>query len=372
MQDQSATIPRTCRAAVFEAVGRPLTLRTFPLPELQRGEALVRIACATICGSDLHSFSGRRPAAVPSVLGHEMIGRIAALGPGGISASDGAPLTIGDRVTWSMVWSCGECYYCRQKLRPKCVKLQKFGHEAITERRALFGALGEYCHLPAGTAIFHVPDGLPDSVACPANCATATVAAVFRNAGCCEGKSVVVLGAGMLGLTACAMASHGGAATVICLEPDPRRRPLAARFGATELLDSGHSAEETRKHVFALTHGRGADVALDFAGYPEALELGIQLLREGGRFVVAGATFPARPVQWSGEMLVKRLLQVVGVYNYEPEDLGRALEFLAATHERFPFAELVGRSFSLDEVHQAFEYAERERPPRVAVLPTSG
>jgi len=363
------TIPPFARAAVFEAVGRPLAICEFPIPELQPGEALVQITCATICGSDLHSFTGRRPAPAPSVLGHEMIGRIAALGPGGLNTYDGRPLAAGDRVTWSMVWSCGECFYCRRQLRPKCEKLQKFGHEKISDRRALFGALAEYCHLPAGTAVFRVPDGLPDDVACPANCATATVAAVFRNAGCCEGKSVVVHGAGMLGLTACAMAAESGAAAVICLEPDPRRRPLASRFGATTLLDNAQPAEETRKQVFALTHGRGADVAMDFAGYPEALELGFHLLREGGRFVVAGATFPARPVQWPGELLVKRLLQIVGVYNYEPEDLGRALEFLAAAHLRYPFAELVARSFPLADINAAFDYAERQRPPRVAVVP---
>ncbi len=367
MQSQIATIPTESLAAVFESVGRPLEIRSFPLPELQAGEVLVRITCATLCGSDLHSYSGRRPAPVPCVLGHEMIGRIAALGPGDMKTHDGQPLLVGDRVTWSMVWSCGECFYCRQKLRPKCEKLQKFGHEAITPQRALFGALAEYCHLPAGTAVFHVPADLPDHVACPANCATATVTAAFRTAGWFEDKTVVILGAGMLGLTACAMASIQSAAAVICLEPDPRRRALAARFGATTLLDSALPAEEVRRKVQELAYGRGADVAFDFAGHPEALELGIQLLREGGLFVVAGATFPARPVQWSGEMLVKRLLKVIGVYNYDPDDLWLALGFLDAAHKQFPFAELVAASFSLNEVNAAFDYAERKRPPRVAV-----
>jgi alcohol dehydrogenase len=365
MQNQ-ATIPGTARAAVFEAAGQPLVIREFAIPELQPGEALVRIGMATICGSDLHTFFGRRPAPAPSVLGHEMIGEIAALGPGGVKSYDAAPLAVGDRVTWSMVWSCGDCFYCRRQLRPKCEKLRKFGHEPITERRALFGAFGEYCHLPSGTAIFRIPDDLPDVVASPANCATATVAAVFRNAGCFAGQTVVVLGAGMLGLTACAMAADHGAA-VICLEPDARRRKLAEIFGATAVFDSTQPAEELCRQIRDLSTGRGADIALDFAGYAEALELGVELLREGGRFIVAGATFPARPAQISGEKLVKRLLQVVGVYNYEPEDLGRAVEFLAKTRRRFPFAALVARTFPLAEVNAAIEYAERERPPRVAI-----
>jgi alcohol dehydrogenase len=252
-------------------------------------------------------------------------------------------------------------------LRPKCEGLQKFGHERITPERALFGALAEYCHLPGRTAIFHVPADLPDAVACPANCATATVAAVYRSSGSCEGESIVVLGAGMLGLTACAMGATRGAANVICLEPDDRRRSLARAFGATVVLDSSLPAGEIRCAVRDLTASRGADIALDFAGHPEALELGLKLLREGGRFVVAGATFPARPIQLSGEMLVKRLQQIIGVYNYEPEDLGRAIAFLSAAQRRFPFAKLVTQTFSFEEINEAFDYAERERPPRVAV-----
>ena len=363
------TIPVASRAAVFHTAGQPLTIELFPLPELKGSEALARILCATICGSDLHSFSGRRPAPSPSVLGHEMVAEIVAFGPAGVKDYRGNPLCIGDRVTWSMVWSCGECFYCLRQLRPKCEKLLKFGHEQIIPQRALFGGLAEHCHLPAATAIFKVPETLADPVACPANCATATVAAAFRRAGCCRGKTVVVQGAGMLGLTACAMAADAGAAAVICLEPDPRRRSLAARFGATTVLDSALLEEETRRQVFDLTHNRGADVALEFCGYPEAMELGIRLLREGGCYVVAGATFPSRPVQWSGEVLVRRLLQVAGVYNYQPEDLGTALEFLARCAGRYPFHELVARSFSLADANLAFEYAQRERPPRVAVIP---
>jgi putative phosphonate catabolism associated alcohol dehydrogenase len=345
-----------------------MKIESFPLPELRGSEALARVRCATICGSDLHSFSGRRPAPVPSVLGHEMVAELAAIGPDGVKDYFGSPLKLGDRVTWSMVWSCGDCFYCRRGLRPKCERLLKFGHEKITPDRALFGGLAEHCHLPERTAIFKVPAALSDEIASPANCATATVAAVFRRGGCCRGKTVVVHGAGMLGLTACAMAVHAGAEHVVCLEPDPVRRALATRFGATTALDSGQPEAAIRGRLGDLTQGRGADLALEFSGYPEAMELGLRLLREGGRFVMAGATFPARPLNWAGEFLVRRLLEVVGVYNYQPEDLGTALDFLAGCAGRFPFAELVARSFPLADVNAAFDYAQHERPPRVAVV----
>jgi alcohol dehydrogenase len=297
------------------------------------------------------------------------VAELVAAGPAGVSDFRGRPLVLGDRVTWSMVWSCGECFYCQHGLRPKCERLLKFGHEKIIPGRALIGGMAEYCHLPERTAIFKVPQNVPDGVASPANCATSTVAAVFRNAGPCQGQTVVVHGAGMLGLTACAMAACSGAAQVIALEPDPQRRNLALNFGAHAVLDSTLPEEETRQRIYDLTEKRGADLGLEFSGYPEAIELGVRLLREGGRFVMAGATFPARPVQLLGEQLVRRLLQIIGVYNYQPEDLETALEFLASCQQRYPFAELVGKSFTLDEVNTAFDYAERRRPPRVAVIP---
>ena len=362
-------LPTTSRAAVFHAVGQPLTLEQFPIPRLQGSEVLARVRCATVCGSDLHSFYGRRHSPMPSVLGHEMVAEIVATGPEGARDYRGQPLALGDRVTWSMVWSCGECFYCKRGLRPKCERLMKFGHEEITPGRALIGGLAEHCHLPVGTAIFQVPENVPDVVASPANCATSTVAAVFRNAGSCAGQTVVVHGAGMLGLTACAMAAAGDAVQVIALEPDERRREMALKFGATTVLDSTRPEKEIHERVLALTEGRGADIGMELSGYPEAIELGIGLLRMGGRFVMAGATFPSRPVQLLAEQLVRRMLHVVGVYNYQPEDLERALEFLAKIQGRYPFEDLVGTMFPLGEVNLAFDYAERQRPPRVAVIP---
>jgi alcohol dehydrogenase len=217
----------TSLAAVFRAVGAPLTLERFPIPAPRESEAVVRVTCATICGSDLHSYFGRRHSPMPTILGHEMVGQIVAAGPKGARDYRGAPLKIGDRITWSMVWSCGSCFYCAHGLRPKCDKLMKFGHEEISPERPLLGGMAEYCYLPEGTAIFRVPERVPDIVASPGNCATATVAAVFQNAGTVKDEVVVIHGAGMLGQTACAMAAEFGAARVIVIEPGQRRREQA-------------------------------------------------------------------------------------------------------------------------------------------------
>jgi alcohol dehydrogenase len=365
-----STLPNESKAAVFYRVGEPLVIERFPIPALAGREVLVRIRCATLCGSDLHSYFGRRPTPVPGILGHEMIGEIVGIGPDGATDYFGKRLAFGDRVTWSMVWSCGHCFFCRRGLGSKCERRRKFGHEAIEPgRRELFGGLAEYCHLPERTAIFRVPGSLSDAVASPANCATATVAAVLRRAGEIAGQSIVVHGAGMLGHTASAMATEAGARQVIVLEPSPPRRESARAFGATEVWDSSLPVEETLAQVQARTEDRGADVAIELSGVPEAVELGFRLLRPGGHLILVGSTFPSRPVPLSPEQIVRRMIQIVGVHNYEPEDLHAALEFLSRTHDRFPFQGLIHPIFPLDAVNAAFNYAERERPSRVAVIP---
>ncbi|MGO8678510.1 MAG: zinc-binding dehydrogenase [Limisphaerales bacterium] len=361
--------PRNSCAAVFHAAGQPLTLEQFPIPALKGSEVLVRIRCATICGSDLHSYYGRRPSPAPGVLGHEMVGEVAGLGPAGGRDFAGNPLELGDRVTWSMVWSCGECFYCRNGLPSKCERLMKFGHEAIIPGRALIGGMAQHCHLPEKTAIFKVPANVPDLVASPANCATSTVAAVLRNAGPVRGRTVVVLGAGMLGQTACAMAAAAGAAQVVVFEPDAGRRANALGFGATAAMDAAAPEEDTQARVRQLSAGRGADIALEFSGHAQAIERGVELLRTGGSLVMAGATFTERPARLSGEQIVRRMLRIIGVYNYAPDDLGRALEFLSQNLDKYPFEKLVGRTFPLAQVNAAFEHAERQRPPRVAIIP---
>ena len=102
-------------AAVFRGVGMPIELMNWPLPEPAAGGVLVEVVACTLCGSDLHSIHGRRTVPTPSVLGHEILGRIAAFGPGhGPVDRAGVPLAVGDRVTWAIVASCGACFFCER------------------------------------------------------------------------------------------------------------------------------------------------------------------------------------------------------------------------------------------------------------------
>src|SRR6476660_9543883 len=123
-------------AAIFVGHVHPLELREFPVPKPAAGETIVTITCSTICGSDVHTWHGRRNEPTPCVLGHEIVGRIAAFGPSA-PRSDlrGMPLREGDRITWTLAASCGECFFCRRGLPQKCESLFKYGHSSIAPGR---------------------------------------------------------------------------------------------------------------------------------------------------------------------------------------------------------------------------------------------
>lgn len=351
------TTAATARYARWDGTGEPFRLVDTALPERPGpGEVLVRVDLATVCGSDLHTTRGHRSSPVPGVLGHEQVGRVVAVGATGPRHIDGAPVRVGDRIVWSVAASCGRCRRCRRGLPQKCTDLLKYGHEPLDEAHPLTGGFATHCVLAPGTATTVVPGAVPDLVAAPASCATATVAAVLDAAGRLgPGDRVLVTGAGMLGVTAVAMAARAGA-EVVAADPYADRRERALRFGATAAVEIPDAA--------------AFDVALELSGAAPAVRTCLDSLDVGGTAVLAGSVSPGPAVALDPERTVRGLHTVVGVHNYAPRHLAAAVEFLAAEHIRFPFAELVGGPWPLEALDAAFAAAGAPgAAPRQAVRP---
>jgi putative phosphonate catabolism associated alcohol dehydrogenase len=356
------------RAVLFHGPRQPLEMARFPIPKLCSSEILARVIRCHLCGSDLHTHAGRRTAETPTVLGHEIVGRIEAFGPEAPRHDfRGAALEAGTRISWSVTAGCDACFYCTDGLPQKCTGLFKYGHQKYRATYPFAGGLADVVTLAVGTAIFRVPDELSDSVAASANCAAATAAAVLRAAGDVAGKTILIFGAGLLGLTAYAMARMAGARYVIISDPDPERREFARSFGATAVV-SVLNRERTDAVEFR-TRLRGADLTLELAGAADAVTAGLKLTRIGGTLILAGTVLPTPSIALDPEMVVRRMLTIRGVHNYVPNDLGVALDFLAGPGKAFPFADIVKHTFSLDDIEEAFECAHNERCGRVAVEP---
>lgn len=358
-------MPQLSRAAIFRHAGSVFQQSSFLIPVPAPGEVLVKVNCATICGSDVHTWKGRRIEPTPCVLGHEIVGTILALGESPRHDLRGEPLVVGDRVTWTLAASCGDCFFCDHDLPQKCENLMKYGHTKAVPGRELLGGFAEYCLLAAGTGIVKVPSSLQDEHAAPANCAVATVAACYRMAGSLNGAVVVVLGCGVLGLYACAMARSMGAAQVIACDVAASREALARGFGADHFV----LPEDLAAVCGSVSAGRGADVAIELSGSPKAVSLALEILRIGGTAMIAGTTTPCDPVALDPHQLMRRMLRVQGVHNYAPCDLVTAMDFLEAHVSELPLDLLSSGSFSLSEIDRAFEAAAAQPGTRVAIIP---
>lgn len=354
------------RIVLFEGNRGQLVLRELPLPVPAAGETLVRVLGCTLCGSDLHSFEGRRQVPVPTILGHEIVGEIIDQGPGSPREDlRGQSLNPGDRVTWAIVAHCGDCFYCRRGLPQKCQRGVKYGHEPLRDERSLQGGLASHCLLAPGSTILRLPPDLPLAMVAPASCATATIAAACEAAGDLRGADVGIFGAGLLGLTACAMVRDRGASRVYCVEPSAQRRARTSPFGAV----CCESSDQLSALLHATDPPPGLDVALELSGSTAALEQALPLLRIGATAVLVGAVFPTSPISILPEQIVRRQLTLRGIHNYAPRHLEQAVAFLAQAVGRWPLDTLVTDWLALEDIGQAFQLARDPAQIRVGVVP---
>ncbi len=364
-------MPETSNAAVMIAPNKPLEFRRYPLPSVEAGAVLVRILCSTICGSDLHTWLGRRSSPTPVILGHEIVGEIVELGKGVTHDSGDRPLKVGDRITWTIMDGCGKCYSCREKgLMMKCMRLKKYGHDSCENPPHLQGGFAEHCYITPGTCVVKIPDNLTNEEVAPANCALATVSAGWDVLKIRPFENVLILGAGALGIYAAALASHTGCNKVIVTDILDHRLNLVREFGATDVINTnGMEAERVVQTVRSLIGGHGVDLAMEVAGAPALIPVGLKCLRTGGRMVLHGTPLPGSQFSYDASDIIFRWLQIHGVHNYDTKHLQMAVDFLSQTNHKFPFHKLVTHRCELHEINAALKLAESAMGIRVAVLP---
>ncbi len=359
------------KAMVFTAVGEPLQMREFPVTAPDPGGMWIKVTMSTICGSDLHTTLGARPAPVPIILGHEITGRVAALGKGVTADTMGRPLKEGDRVTWTIFASCGNCYFCKIKSLPmKCVHLFKYGHECCTGAPHLNGGYAEYCYVVPGTFVFKVPDTVSDEEVTPANCGLATIMQAYDEMKVNPDDNVVIQGAGLLGIYAVAVAKDRGAGKVMIVDVVPDRLQMAKRFGADVVLDSGKMSDgELVARVMEETAGWGADLVLEVAGTPKVIPVGLKMLRKGGRYCWQGNVFPNAKVECDACDIITRWITIRGLHNYDALQLAESVRFIERTKDRYPFRDIVSRKFPLVDLARGLKVAEERKAIRAAICP---
>ncbi len=364
----------TAKASVLTEFNSPLELRELPLPaRLEPGAALVRTEMAGICGTDVHLWKGQLPIALPVIMGHETVGRLEQLGEGLERDWTGQPLEPGDRVTWNSAISCGQCYYCAEKRLPtRCPQRRAYGIGYRCDQPPhLLGGYAEFHYLHPRTTMFKLPDDLPTESVIGAGCGLLTAIHGVERTGIAWRDNVVVQGAGPVGIAALAVAKSAGAAQVIVIGGPGHRLEMARRFGADQVINIEEVREpkERLEAVRQLTGGHGADVVLECVGLPGAVVEGVELCRDGGKYLVLGHYCDAGPVSFNPHVITRKQLQVFGSWSSEPRHLKQAIEFLRANPERFPFAAMVSHRFPLERANEALAMTANWQSAKSVLVP---
>lgn len=266
------------KAIVYHGPGQK-AWEEVPDPVIQAAtDAIVRVDAVTICGTDLHILKGDVPAVTEGrILGHEAVGTVEAVGSGVTT------IRPGDRVLVSCITSCGRCRFCREGRYGLCTG----GGSWILGHR-IDGTQADFVRVPfADTSTHRVPDGVSDeAVLMLADIGPTSYEVGVLNGHVGPGDTVVVVGAGPIGLAAMLTAQLFSPSQIVAIDVAEARLEAAKRFGATVQVQSG--AQDPAHVVHELTGGLGADTVIEAVGVPETFELCTSLVRPGGRVANVG------------------------------------------------------------------------------------
>jgi D-arabinose 1-dehydrogenase-like Zn-dependent alcohol dehydrogenase len=360
------------QAAVMVAPHQPIEIREFAVPDLPSGAALLRTERSEVCGTDVHLWHGRLSGVpYPIIPGHVSAGVLQAV-RGPLTGLDGSRLREGDRVAFFDVHrTCGRCRACTVHRTPtRCTARRVYG---ITDsaNEGLFGGWSQGIYLEPGVGLARLPDPVSFDDYIGGGCGLLTAVHVIERAALRPGDSVLVQGTGAVGLSVIALARLNGASLVLATgAPEPRLQ-LAMRMGADQVFDiTSTTAEERLDRVRALTHGEGVDVVLEAAGAAAAIDEGLNLVRDGGRYVIAGHYTDVGDTRINAHRQINRKhLEIRGCWGSEPGHFLRALTFLERYARTVPWHEIGGRTYGLTRLNEALADAEAMRITKALVNP---
>jgi len=333
-----------------------ITYTDFSDPELQSNQVVVEVRAAGICGTDLSLYNWSESMireftpALPVVLGHEFSGVVAEAGAG-VSR-----FRCGDRVTANPVMSCGACLYCRM------------GRPQVCDQRPLLGVGVHGCFARFVAVreenVFPLPPEISFETGALNELLCVSLHAMDRIA-VGPGDTVVVIGAGPMGVMILMAAQAAGASRLVMtgLAVDRERLQIAASLGAhTVIVDESDPAAVVRE----LTRGVGADVVFECAGHPAGLPQALRLIRKGGRIGILG--MGSGESSFNTAIISFREVEIVGTRAYDPKAWHRSYDVLASG--RVPLERIVTHRLPLEEAARGLELMKRREGLKILLIPS--
>ena len=345
---------RTETSAVLVSPTR-IEMQEFPVPDVGRNDGVLKTELSGVCGSDVSHF---RSHPGPVILGHEIVGRIADLGPG---AEEAWGVKRGDRVVVEATFGCGRCDDCRLGYYRLCTVMLGYGGPIKCDKPPyLWGGYGEYVYLPPTARVHKVPESMPGEVA-------VLVCAVLGNGvrwlrtvgGVTIGDTAVVVGPGPQGLAATVAAKESGARNIVVigLARDEARLAMARRLGATHSVAS--DSEDPASLVAELTEGKMANVVIDVTNSAASPPLALDLVGVRGTLVLAGGR-SSKPSSLQTDRITRDEIRVLGVNTHDSTSVRQALGI--AESGRYRLSEIVSHRFALSEAETAIRTLAGEIP----------
>jgi L-iditol 2-dehydrogenase len=331
-----------------------LSFETVPDPALSPGDLLIRVKAATVCGTDIRILRGRKTMGVryPSILGHEFAGVIA--------AAPGSRFKVGEAVCVCPAFSCGHCRACLRGCENLCENLTAVGY-------GIDGAFAEYIRIPAAGVdrgnVFQMPQGVSFDRAALAEPLACVINGQER-VGIEQGDTVVVLGAGPIGILHVKLARHAGVSRIIVSEPNALRRAAAEAAGADLAVDP--ATEDLPAVVRAATAGHGADVVIVAIGMPKLADAALALVRHRGRVSLFAGFSAGEKALLDVNAIHYSELIVTGSFGLSRLQFDKALNLIAS--DALDLAPMLTHRFGLADIADALATAEQGGAIKVAIL----
>lgn len=351
------------KGAVFHGADKPLTIETLSLEENPGyGEVLVKMAASGVCHSDLHVLNGDWTVEPPLVLGHEGAGEVLAVGKGVTQVE------VGDHVVMTWTPPCGKCEFCVEGRPALCQVVREQAYENVfTDGKPRLtdgendvysylgvGSFAEYAMVSEATVI-RIRKDVPLVQACLVGCAVTTgIGAVTRTAQIEVGSTVLVIGAGGVGINIVQGARLAGASQIIVADIAQDKLELAQKLGATHTVNSKET--DLRDYVMAHTDDRGVDFAFEAIGIPKMIEAAHSCTARGATTVIVGQVAEGETISIDPFQMSDEEKRIIGS-NYgscRPSiDIPRIVDLYA--QDMVNLDDLVTARVPLSEINEAFE-----------------
>lgn len=302
-----------------------------PQPAINAGEALIKIAFAGICGSDMFIYSGMHPRAkAPLIMGHEFSGAIAELPPG-----YRGDFAVGDKVTINPLLSCHACTPCKTGHSHVCKTLGLTGIDTD-------GGFAEFAKVPLNQLV-KLPSGINMEHGAIVEPVAVAVHAI-RSSALQIGDTVLVIGGGPIGMLVALVARHAGAANILVVEPNEFRRGVLSGLGFKTLPAADHET------IMQFTNGDGADIVYEVAGVQPAIDAAVKYCKIRGQVVIVSSF--KKPVYTDLLRVNFAELNMIGIRVYTQKDFAAAVELV----EKYPeFSKVITHKFPLQDAQKGIE-----------------